>query len=113
MRRLSELEHHEIRDVDNIVDRPNTDRFDFRAQPSRARADYDVFNAARGIERAFVRRLNLNAATLFRADFETPRKGVPICSGGQCRDLARQAIMTEQIAAVRRDLDIENGVIGK
>ena len=48
---------------------PNTDRFDFRAQPFRARADYDVFNAARGIEWAFVRRLNLYAATLFGAAF--------------------------------------------
>ena len=63
VRRLPELEHHEIRDVDDVVDRAQPDGLQFRAQPVRARTDCDVFDPARGIKRAFVRRGDLNACS--------------------------------------------------
>ena len=39
MRRLAKLEHDEVRDIDDIVDRANPDTLDLRAQPLRTRSD--------------------------------------------------------------------------
>src|SRR4029077_372222 len=46
MRRLAKLQHHEIRDVDDVVDRANTDAFNFRAQPLRAGTNFYVIDFA-------------------------------------------------------------------
>ena len=55
MRGLSELEHHQVGNVDDVVDRTNTDALDLRADPLRARADFYVIDLSlprrpRGIE---------------------------------------------------------------
>ena len=42
--RLSELQHHEVGNIDHVVDRTNADTFYFRAQPIWARSDPDVFD---------------------------------------------------------------------
>ena len=59
--RLAELEHHEIGNVDDIIDRANTDALDFGAQPLRTGADMDSLDPARGKERTLVVRGNCYA----------------------------------------------------
>src|SRR5262249_10899578 len=55
MRRLAELQHYEIRDVDDVVNRANADALNFRAQPLGARPDFHILNPARREKRTFVR----------------------------------------------------------
>ena len=50
VRRLAELEHHEIGDIDDTVDRANPDSFQFRAQPIRTGRRLDLFDPARRIK---------------------------------------------------------------
>ena len=115
MQRLADFEHHEIRDVDDVVDRTQPDGFQFRAQPVRARPDLDVLDAARGIERALSRSarsiltLGRRRSVCRRSGDLRRRSALP----GQSRDLAGQTVMAQQVAAVRRDLDVENRVGGK
>ncbi len=52
VQRLAEFEHHEIGDIDDVVDRAHADGFQFRAQPIRARADAHAVNDPRRIIRA-------------------------------------------------------------
>ena len=111
--RLAELEHHEIGDVDDVVDRAKPDRFQFRAQPIRARADFDVLDPARGIERAFVRRAESSPRQSCVAGPTALRRPRQRRLYVKRSDLPRQAVMAQQIAAVRRDLDVENRVFGK
>jgi hypothetical protein len=53
MRRLAELQHHEIRDVDDVVDRANADALNFRAQPLRAGTDFYIVDFAQREEWTF------------------------------------------------------------
>ena len=109
MQRLPDFQHHEISDVDDVVDRAQADRFQFGAQPVRARTDSDVLDPARGIERAFVRRGDLHRGAgrgLRFGDLQCPERFFR-----QRRDFPRQAVVAEEIRAVRRDFDIENGVV--
>ncbi len=53
MRRLAKLQHHEIRDVDDIVDRANADALNFRAQPLRAVTHFYVVDSAQREEWTF------------------------------------------------------------
>src|SRR5438477_880244 len=52
MRRLTELEHYEVRNVDNVVDRTDPDALDLRSQPLRTRAHMDGLDPTRREERA-------------------------------------------------------------
>ena len=56
---LAQLEHHEIRDIDDVIDGTNADAFDFRAQPIGTWPDLHVFNSAGGIKWTFVQSGNV------------------------------------------------------
>src|SRR5437773_140015 len=53
MRRLAKLQHHEIRDVDDVVDRANADALNFRAQPLRGGTWFYVVDLAQREEWTF------------------------------------------------------------
>ena len=112
MRRLAELEHHEVGNVDDVVDRTNADALDLRTQPLRTRPDFHIVDLARGEKWTFARRGDCHACFLVGRCSALPagdrlRYNLLVC---QRRDLAGQPEMAEQIAAVRRDLDVENRV---
>ena len=58
MRRLAELEHHKVRDVDDVINRADPSALDLGAQPLRARPDLYIIDLARGKEWALSRRGN-------------------------------------------------------
>src|SRR5204862_7791432 len=108
---LSELEHHEVGDVDDVVDRTNADAFDLGAQPLRAGPDFHIVDLASGEKWTFARRTD-GHASLLDGDLRFARRRFELFPGERC-DFARQSEMAEQIAAIRRDLDVENGVSWK
>ena len=55
MQGLSHLEHHEIGDIDDVVDRSLPDRSQSLLQPVRRGADGHIFDQARCIARAEIR----------------------------------------------------------
>src|SRR5947209_1876328 len=125
MGRLSQLEHYEIRDVDNVVDRANSDALDFRAQPLRTGPHLHVVDAVCGKKRAIPAGCygdtflleGRRSAGFFcrrRAPAEDrperlPKKFLP----GQRGDFPSQTVVTKQIAAVWRDLDVKNRIARK
>ena len=56
MRRLTKLEHHEVGDIDDVIDRADADTLNFRAQPFRTGTDFHIVDLACGEERTFARR---------------------------------------------------------
>jgi hypothetical protein len=61
MRGLAETQHHVVRDVDDVRDRPHAGRGDARLQPGRRGADVDVGEHATGPPGAEVGRLDAYA----------------------------------------------------
>src|SRR5262249_46869770 len=90
--RLAELEHHKVGDVDNVVDRTNTDALDFRPQPLWTRADMDSLDLARGKKRTFARRGNCYAGSPDRNSHVVSRRS-QFRAGEGC-DFARETEMT-------------------
>src|SRR6266478_5589710 len=111
MRRLAELEHHEVRDIDDVVDRANTDAFDSCAQPLRAGFDFHIVDLAGGKKRTSARSTD-DYAGLLDVDLRVAWGRLEFLSS-QRGDFARESEMTEQIAAVGRDLDVWNRVAWK
>src|SRR6266404_8578246 len=111
MRRLAELEHHEVRDIDDVVDRANTNAFDSCAQPLRAGSDFHIVDLAGGEKRTFARSTD-DYAGLLDVDLRVAWCRLEFLSS-QRGDFARESEMTEQIAAVGRDLDVEDRVAWK
>ena len=108
MRRLSEFEHHEVRDVNDVVDRTDASALNFRAQPLRTRSDFHVVDPTRREKWTLTCRANRHAG-FFDGNFGFAGRRLQFLAGERC-DFAREAKMTEQIAAVRSDLDVENRI---
>src|SRR6185369_9238251 len=108
MRRLAKLQHHEIRDVDDVVDRANADALNFRAQPLWAGTDFHTFHSTQREKRTFARCRDSHARFL-NLDLRLRRRCLELLSA-QRRDFTSETEMAEQIAAVWRDLDVENRV---
>src|SRR4029077_9927041 len=108
MRRLTELKHHEIRDVDDVVDRANADALNFRAQPLRAGTHFYVVNFAQREEWAFAACRDGNGAGAPPGCFSRTRRERR--GSSQRRDFTREAEMAQQITAVWRDLDVQNRI---
>ena len=110
VQRLPGQQHHVVRDVDDVVDRPLPRRRQARLEPQRRRADRDVLEHARGEPRAEVRRLHLDRhgqIAVGRARVGRPgRLGERRAGGGV--DLARDAVETELVRPVGRGLEVEH-----
>src|SRR5205823_9566525 len=111
VRRLAEFEHHKIGDVDDVVDRANADALDLRAQPLRARSDFHVVDLTGGEKWTFASRGDGHAGLLDVA-LRFARRRLEFFSSER-RDFARESEMTEQIATIRRDLDIQDRIARK
>src|SRR5260370_36701059 len=105
MRRLAELEHHEIRDVDDVVDRANTDAFDSCAQPLRAGSDFHIVDLAGGVKRTFAHGAD-GYAGLLDFDLRIARCRLEFLSS-QRGDFAGDAELAQQIATVSREFHVE------
>ena len=112
MKRLSRLEHHEIGDVDDVVDRTQSDGFKTLAEPLGTGGDLHTVDAADAVEGGGVGSGDGgDGSILFRG-----RKG----GGGadqfpaaECSGLAGDAKVTEPVGTVRRDLDLKDLLGGK
>src|SRR5207253_8724346 len=96
VRRLSEFEHHEVRDVNDVVDRTNASALNFRAQPLRTRSDFHVVDPTRREKWTLTCRANRHAG-FFDGNFGFAGRRLQFLAGERC-DFAREAKMTEQIA---------------
>ncbi len=111
MCRLAEFEHHEVGDVDDVVDRADPNALNFRAQPRWTWPDFHIVDLARGKKRTFARGADGYAGP-FDLDLRVARYRLE-CLSSQRRNFARETEMAEQIAAVWRDLDVKNCVAWK
>ncbi len=108
--RLAGGQHHVVRDVDDVVDRPHAGRGEPRLEPLRRRADVDVLEQPRGEARAQVGdlHLDLHAGHLAgRARIVAPgrrRQRRP----AERVHLARDAVDRQAVGPVRRDLQLEH-----
>ena len=112
MERLTALEHHVVRHVDDIVHALDAHRRQPVDEPLRARADPDAPDHAGRIEGAHVWRMDLDGHALggpARA-FERPRVGHVERAGEQQRRLPGHADVPEAIGAVARHLDIDGRI---
>ena len=64
---LAGLQHDQICDINDIVDRTQTDRLQLALKPVRARSDLHVRNFQHGIKRTF-RRIDTDRAPVFTRD---------------------------------------------
>src|SRR5260370_30110391 len=118
MRRLAELEHHKVGNVDNVVDRTNADALDLLAQPLRAWPDRHVVDLADGEKGTFAFRRNPDGAgtlsfRIFMGDFVRSTWRGRHVSIRESSYFARETEMTEQVAAGWRDLDVQARVSRK
>src|SRR5437773_10155083 len=83
MRRLAKLQHHEVRHVDDVVDRANADTLNFRAQPLRAGTHFYVVYLAQREEWTFAGCRNSHARFL-RIDLWLGRRCLEFLSAERC-----------------------------
>src|SRR5439155_14246604 len=64
VRRLAELQHYKIRNIDDVIDRADADALNLRAQPLRTWADVHVVDLSRGEKWTFTGRADGHAGLL-------------------------------------------------
>ncbi len=113
---VAELEHHEVGDVDDVVDGADPEALQAVFEPQGRRADRDVDDGGRAVGRAalevvdgdaheIVDRLRLREARRCVGRREVPGQ---LVKRGR---LAREADVTERVGAIRRDVDVEDEVV--
>jgi hypothetical protein len=115
VQRLAELEEHQVRHVDDHVDRAHPGRGEPLGEPRRARPDRDAAHQPRAVARAAFGVLDLDVhrrggglALLFRLDRRHPQRTAEMRA-----HLARDAEDRRAVAAVRRERDLEHVVAGR
>jgi hypothetical protein len=113
VQRLAGFEHHEIGDVDDVVDAANADFLESGAKPVRAGTNFDAFHHARGVAGAKLRILELHFHQVFgaRAGFSGSGEGQLERIAGEGADLPGDADDAVQVRAIGSDLEVVN-VIG-
>jgi len=101
------IEHHEVGNVDDVVDGANADALDLRAQPCGLGPTFTL-SILRAEKNGHSRVALIVTPVFLIAIFDS--RGVDLSSAGQRRQFRRQTEMAQQIATVRRDLDVENRV---
>ena len=108
---LAGEEHHEVRDVHDVVDRPLPRRHEACLQPRRRLRDGHVLEQARGEAGAELRSLDLDVEAGHRVALgmwivRPRRRDERRLRGGM--HLAREAVDAEAVGTVRRDLELEH-----
>ena len=112
--RLAELDHDEVRHVDDVVDGTDAGALEALLHPLRRRANLDVLDDARAEAVAEVARLDANGDHVRRLGriVLVANDGRPLrLVARQHRDLAHEADDAEAVAAVRRELELEHDVV--
>ena len=113
VQRLRRGEHHVVRDVDHVRDRPLAGRHQPLLQPQRRGPDLHVLEHARGEAQADLGVGDLDAGVVLRAvvpgglGVRVGRIGRERRGGGRVQ-VARHAVDAHRVGAVRRDLDLEH-----
>src|SRR5262249_30069788 len=114
VQRLAVLQCDVVRDVHNVADRPHSDRIQPASEPERRRSDFDAGDRGADVSPAELRRLDLDADELGAGRLHaTGERGHEVSAEAAAegrRQLASQAKVAEGVRAVRRDLDLEDGV---
>lgn len=118
MHRLAVFEHHIVTDIDEIVDRAQTDRRQPPLHPNRAGADLHTGDDVRSIKRTIFTRLDPHRSQQVRthglARIATEFfLRVAELQFEPSRELPRDAEVREAVRTVRRDLDIEHDITGR
>ena len=114
MHRLAELEHDEVRHIDDVVDGADAGPLEALLHPLRRRRDLDILHDAHAEAIAEILRLDarldevgrLGCIVLLTAN-DRPLRLVPREDG----DLAHETEHAEAIAAVRRELELEHDIV--
>ena len=112
--RLAELDHDEVRHVDDVVDGTDAGALEALLHPLRRRANLDVLDDARAEAVAEVARLDANGDHVRRLGriVLVANDGRPLrLVARQHRDFAHEADDAEAVAAVRRELELEHDVV--
>ena len=118
--RLSDLEHHVVGDVDDVVDRPDAGGREPIGEPRRRGPDADLEHL-RAVPRAqrpassIVRGRSTESAMPARpgcawASPPVHVSGQPQRQAPDCRRLAREAHVTQAVRPVRGDLEVDDGL---
>jgi hypothetical protein len=115
VQRLSELEQHEVRHVDDDVDRAHAGRGKPLGEPRRTRPDRDAAHEPRVVARAALAVLDLDPhrrgrrlTLLLRLDRRHAQRTAEVRA-----HLARDAEDGRAVAAIRRQRDLEHRVAGR
>ena len=114
MHRLPELEHDEVRHIDDVIDGADAGPLEALLHPLRRRRDLDILHHAHAEAIAEILRLyarldevgRLGCIVLLTAN-DRPLRLVPREDG----DLAHETEHAEAIAAVRRELELEHDIV--
>ncbi|MPM95505.1 hypothetical protein SDC9_142659 [bioreactor metagenome] len=108
--RLAVFKHDVVRDVDDVIDRPNARRAQALLHPLRRRFDFDIGHHARGVARAERAVQNVDRRVGFDVAFAPDdlirrfAQGVARCGGG----FARHAEYALAVRAVRQYIELEH-----
>ncbi len=110
VQRVAELEHHVVRNVDDVADAGDAGSFEAVFQPFRGRLDLHVSNDTGGEAAAKLRGLNLDfyGVTGFGGGFQRFRRNVfqrEFVNGG---DFAGDPVVAEAIGAIRTDFRFDH-----
>ena len=112
MERFAEFHHDEIRDIDDVVDRTDSDRLQAVLEPLRAFLDRDAADDAGGIFGAEILSLDCDELAPILKTFRGGDAGVRerTASAAKRRNVARDSPVREPVGAVRGNLDSIDGV---
>ena len=110
--RLADLQHHVVRDVDDVADRSNARRFEALGEPARRRTDRHLEHlgaVARAERFVFEADLEQGGRWPGRGSRDDERFRLLERMRPDRRGLARDAEMVQAIRAVGRDLEVDRG----
>ena len=108
VQRAAEREHHVVRHVDDVRDRPHPGRREPRLHPGRRRADRDVAEGATEVARAALEVLDTDVHGLLGGARGVDPRHRSELGARQRRDLARDPVDRLQVGAVEPGLDLEH-----
>ncbi len=109
----AEFPHHEVRDVDNVVDRTQPDRLEPIAHPLGRRADLDVDRDARNESRTGIVP-NVDAGHVVAAQPRVhlaARRGQLQFVAARQRELPGNAEMIHRVRAIAREIEVQRYVV--
>ncbi len=113
VQRVPQLQHHVVRNVDDVADAGDAGRFEPVFQPFRRRLDFHVSNDPRGEAAAEFRRLDFDfdGVARFRGAFRRFRRNRFQRKFVNGADLARDSQMAEAVGAIGTDFCVNHRAV--